>query len=83
MSALVSSVVVLWLVPVRGDGRHVHYVRRVEWLGFDPEDLALCGRAGKPDRYGRCRWRRARAPGGVCQACHAAACARPTRVAWG
>lgn len=68
---------VVWLVPVRSSSG-THLARRDGKLGVE-EGPALCGALGDLDRYARPRWRRVRSAVS-CMACHARACAMPSRV---
>lgn len=80
MSALVTSARVVDLVPVR-NMNGTHFARRDSKLGIEAGP-ALCGAMGDLDRYSRPRWRRVSGAKKVCNACHARACAMPTRVHW-
>jgi hypothetical protein len=83
VSSLVTSAAFIWLLPVRGEGSAVHYVRRE--ADKPMTQAALCGSKGRPDKYNRERFRTARhapASAKVCNACFAEACSFPTRVDW-
>lgn len=68
------------LIPVRARGSEVHYVNDCP----DPlRSHTLCGQVGPLDRYGRPKLRSVHGRGGkVCNACHAASCAAPSRILW-
>lgn len=88
MSALVSSLLVVWLVPVRGDGPVAHLAPRAPGPDFGPVHgaAALCGAVGRVDHFGRHRWTRVRSAARTqCMTCFAAACdaKKPARVDWG
>lgn len=77
-SAHVDLLSFRWLKPVRAAGSVVHYVDR-DALHTAPD--ALCGEKPPCTDRGTKRWRVVHSPGGkVCAACHAAACATPSRL---
>lgn len=77
---LIDDAIVVVLLLVRNAGG-THLIRR--GADLKPEEgAALCGAAADLDAFRRPRWRRARTARHVCNACHAAACATPTRISW-
>lgn len=71
-----------WLIPVKGLGPEVHYVRRGADLGLDVSKASLCNALGPRTSRNVPKWRRVKTARKVCQQCHARACLLNGRIAW-
>jgi hypothetical protein len=81
-AARALAVSVLTLVPVKGRGAFVHFVRRNEKLGLTTSLAALCGKLGPLTARNVPTWRRVRTAARVCQVCHVKACSLNARIDW-
>jgi hypothetical protein len=79
-SPLIDAAILVVLSVVRNAGG-THLVRR--GADLKPESgPALCGATGDLDKFHRPRWRHVHTARRVCNACHAKACAMPSRISW-
>lgn len=79
-SRLVDCLSFRWLKPVRGLGPAVHLIERDIAYTVPP---ALCTAQPTVTARGTPTWRVVHAKGvKICNACHAKACAEPSRIDW-